>query len=324
MKKIALCGLLAFAVGCDGFQSATQFDHLSAVSEGIKMGVSDKPYCEVDLVDYELDTHLLAFEITDKNNIGFGFNIASGFINAIGLNVSTEKGKMMAAMHLREALRPIETIVDVTGIGESSSTDFNIKLDAARLSADLGYFRQTPLYKLTEKTIAGTLKNLKAELSTIETDWSTRVVHIYPTTAELIIPAGSVAGIRVGDKFKIFNVDYTWEADPCTSALLFRRKQTAQPLAILQVTQLEKNASLLSVVERFSDENIEEGAIVEVSSLPFAGKEKSRSPLARAVRLSSFKSEKLSIADGKSVDLSLFLEEQTSVLLNSYGFYPRK
>ncbi|MCB0350066.1 MAG: hypothetical protein KDD38_02710 [Bdellovibrionales bacterium] len=327
MKKLILIGASVFAVGCgEGFQNNSGLSDLNSVSEGIKTGLGDldKPYCEVDFVDYELDTSLLAFEITGNNNIGFGFDILKGFLNALSLNIKTEKGKMQASMHLSEALRPKETIVDVMGVGELSKSEFNINLDAGRLGLELGYFRQTPLFKLTQKTMANSLQNLTKELNSVETDWSTRIVHIYQDQAEFIIPAGSVAGIRVGDRFKIYNVDYTWKDEPCASDLVFRPKRTTSPIAILQVIQLEKNASLLKIVERPSDQNIEAGAIVEVHNLPLAKNEKSRAALSRSVRLKNFTSQELLLPGGKTADLTIYLEEQTAALLSKYGLYPRK
>jgi hypothetical protein len=323
MRKISLGVMLAFSLGCGDFQATTKMSQLQSVSESSKVEQSERPYCEVDFADYKLDTHLLAFEIFDKKDIGFGFNLLSGFFKAFGLKFKTEKGTMLAAMHMRETLRPSESLADVTGNGESKRSEFNFELDAAQLALNLGYFYQTPLSLLTEKTIANTLSHLQSEMSAVETPWSTRAVHLYPVDQQLIVPAGSVAGIRMGDQFGIYNVDYAWRGEPCVSELLFERKKTTEPMAILQVTQLDKNASLLTIIEKRTDDPIEYGARLEIHKLILGKKEKSRT-LKRAVRLGEFKSEKLVVPGGANVDLSLYISEQTQALLDKYGYYPRK
>lgn len=325
MKKLTLGVLMTFTVGCSGFESYnTKVNQdLLNVSEGQKTNSVEKPYCEVDYADYELETKILAFEITDKGNISFGFNILKGFFKALGLSIKTERGEMLAAMHMSEALRPMESVADVTGRGSSSKTEFNMDLDLIQLGLDVGYFYQTPLSKLTEKTLKDTLKNLRDETNAAETDWHTKIVRMYPFDQQMIVPVGSVAGVRVGDKFKIFNVDYAWEGDPCVSTLLFERRRTSMPSAIAEVTQLEKNASLLTIVQKDTDDVIEEGARVEIQELPLGKKEKSRS-LARSVRLRSFQSQKLVVPGAQDVDLTVYISNQTQALLNQYGYYPRK
>lgn len=325
MKKVMLTIALVFSVGCGGFEGRTEMvtADLAAVSQGHKTDIADKPYCEVDFADYELDTRLLAFEITDRGNVGFGFNILNGFFRALGLRIKTERGVMLASMSMSQSLRPSESLAHVTGEGKSSKTEFNFELDALQLGLDIGYFRQTPLSRLTEKTLMSTLQNLKNEMNGVETAWSTRAVHLYPIEQQLIIPTGSVAGIRLGDRFKIFNVDHAWRGVPCESEHLFERKRTTEAIAIAEVTQLDKNASLLTLVDKRTDDPIEYGARVEIESLPLRNKEKGPRALARSVRFRSFHSEKLVVPGGANVDLTPYLVEHTGALLNHYGYYPR-
>lgn len=310
--------------GCSGFtsQQKIQMD-LANVSEGNKTAGDQRPYCEIDYADYQLDTHLLAFEITDKSNIGFGFNLLTGFLRAIGLNIKTEKGKMLMSMHMSESLRPHETVANVMGQGESKTTDFSMNLDLLRLGFDISYYYQTPVSKLTEKTLDDSLNNLKNSMSRVETPWSSRVVYLYENEGQVIIPAGTVAGVRLGDKFNIYNVEYAWRGEPCSSELLFEKKNSVDAMAVAEVVQLEKNASLLKIIEVRSEEPIEYGAKVEIAQLQLNSNEKSRQ-LLRSVRLRNFESEPLSLTSDAKVDLSLYMSEQTQSLLNRHGYYPRK
>jgi hypothetical protein len=326
MKKLRiLSGIIllnsVLNMGCAGFESQSVQSVLSDVNSG-KSQITTKPYCEVDLADYELDLKLLSFEIKDKFNVGFGYNLISGFLRAFGISVKTERGEMLMSGHLREALRPLESVVDALGQGNSKGVDFNFSLDLVQLGADFGYYYQTPLHKLTEKTIKSNLSNLRTELNAVETPWATRIVHSFERIQQYIIPAGSVAGIRIGDEFAIYNVENVWQGEPCESDLLFRRKVTLTPAAIAVVTQLEKQAALLTISQMRSDLPLEDGAAVEIFNLPLKKNEKQRG-LARSVRLSRLESEPISVQNGKTVDLTSYLKEQSAALLNQYGWYPR-
>lgn len=328
MKKIIMSAAFAgVLVGCQGFEggqvSDEQSNLLSEVSQGHKTGLTDRPYCEVDTVDYELDTHLIAFEMVDKTSVGFGFNLLSGFAKSIGLNFKMDRAQMIVSMHLSESLRPTDTIADITGRGKSTKTDVGASIDFAKFGVDVGYFYQTPLSKLTKETVQDSFRNLKQEMSSIETPWRTRAVYMYPVAGQMIVPVGTVAGLRLGDQLQVYNVEYVWTGTPCESDLLFERKKSTAPVAIVQVVQLEKNAALVNIIDKGSDEPIDLGALVEVFNLPLAKGEKSRE-LARAVRLRSFESEKLALDTGSSIDLGVYIEEQTRVQMSSFGYYPRK
>lgn len=314
-------------MGCGEFSADQKFTTLQSLQDvdnslPLEHVTVSKPYCEVDYADYEMSANLLAFEIFDKKNIGFGFNLG-GILQFLGLSLKTERGRMLMAMDLKQTLRPSEFVADVTGEGISKGSEFRINLDIAKWGVDFGYFYQTPLSKLTEKTLHGTLKNIATELAQVETEWKTKVV-LLPTAKEVIIPTGSVAGVRLGDTFKIYNVESLWKGDACKSELLMHKELTpGHPQAYGKVTQLEKNAALLELYNVSDDTKLELGAKVVIDNLPLAKKEKSRS-LRRSVRVMSVTSEKLPIATGANIDLTVYLNEQLTALFDQYGFYQRK
>ena len=316
-------GAALIATGCAGFESETAVQTaLKNVDEGQKVEDITRPVCEVDYADYELDMHLYAFQMKDKTDFSVGFNLLQGFFKAIGLKFKTERGQMEMTVELGEALRPLEVVAKAKGVGELKGTEFRIDLDALQLGLDIGYYYKTPLSTLTEKTVKNGLSEITKKLKNVETPWNSRVVFHKPVEQEMIIPAGSVAGLRLGDEFYVYNVNYIWKDTPCASDLQFRDRD-ATHVARVVVTQLEKNASMLTIVDKPSDAPIELGALVEVAHLPLAKGEKSRS-LARSVRLRNVVSEKLSVQGASAVDFTLYLREQTTALLNFYGFYQRK
>ena len=324
-KNILVMSLLVFVLGCDGFESQVQSDLVSLNNgSGEKTFLNtNRPACEVSDVDYELDTHVLAFEMVDRGGLAVGFDLLSGFLQGINLGFKIERAKMLASMHMSESLRPNETIADVTGRGTSTKTEFKVGVDFGQLGVDLDYYRQTPLNKLTEKTTKDSLKNLRKELDQTESQWRTRALYIYNDIGQLIIPAGSVAGVREGDLFSIYNVEYVWEGEPCASTLVFERKTTKTPIALVRVYDVYPNSSALEILERGHDEAILVGALLEIEHLPLAKKEKSRT-LKRSVRLRSVQSEELLIPEAKNVDISLYVREQVQAQLSEYKLYPRK
>jgi hypothetical protein len=324
LAKVMVCSIIGISlIGCgEGLETIEDADTaLDVVSRNDKFEILDKPACEVDFADYEIDSHLLAFEIYTGGNISIGYNLLSGFLKAIGLNFSMKSGKMIMSMHAEETLRPNASLADVMGEANSVETNLSLNINALQLGGEIGYFYKTPLAKLTEKTIKSAMGNLRNDLSKIETAWRSKIVW-QNGGYEFIIPAGKVAGIRVGDQFAIYDIDYIWMDKPCESELLFARKTTDNPLKVLEVVQLEKHSALMRVKQSFTDEEISIGAIVEPFLLPAAKKE--TRVLARAARIKEVKSEKFKVEGAPDIDIALYLREQLESLLNEFNMYARK
>ncbi len=321
MKKIILGATLVGLVACSEINTENAKFSLAKVNESDSIA-SSKASCEVDFVDYELDAKLVAFEMTGKSNLSFGFNLLNGFFRAIGMSFNTESGQMIMSMHLDETLQTSNSVSDVMGYGKLTGTDFRLQLDAVQLGLDAGYYYRTPISKLTERTIKDSLKNLSKDLGKIETSWKTKIVSIV-NEEEYIIPTGSVAGLRLGDTLAVYNMEHVWRGQECQSELIISRKTSSQPVAEMEIVQLEKNAAVLRLVKRNLPDIIEEGARVEVLSLVKNGK-KDKRILKSSVRLREISSGKLKIEANKETDLSPYVNEQLQAFLHEYNLYPRK
>lgn len=330
MKKLALFAMAISLIGCSEFQTQQDFSSvasLKGVSDGTN-GEFSKPYCELDFADYELDAHLIGFEMRDKTGFNVGFNLLSGFLRALSVGFKSESGKMTMSMKLRETLRPEEIITDVAGEGTYTKTDIDLQVGVdvlAGVNAGVGHASATPVGKLVRKTVADSYKKTVVELATVETEWKTKVVKIL-NPSEIIIPVGSVAGVRKGDQFKIFNLDNVWSGTPCKSDLVFQRETTDAPIAKAQVVQLEKNAAIIRIYDVVEGApEIELGARVKIENLPLTKNDKKKARLLnRSVRISNVASEKMILPGNQTVDLSMLLGEELGVSLNQFGFYPRK
>lgn len=327
MKRLVMFAMAVSLTACSEFQSPQTFTSvaLKGVSDGENSDLS-KPYCELDYADYELDAHMLGFEMRDKNNFSVGFNLLTGFLKALSIGFSSESGKMTMSMKLSETLRPLETITDVAGEGTFTKTDFSIGVDTlANIGAGIGHSSATPVGKLVVKTLQDSYKQTIAELNKVETAWKTKVVKVL-TPNEMIIPVGSMAGVRIGDQFKIFNIDNVWSGTACRSDLVFQRETTDAPIAKAQVVQIEKNAAIIRLYDVVEGApNVELGARVKIENLPLTKEDKKKArTLNRSVRIRDVASEKMVLPGNVTVDLTTVVTENLGALLDQYGLYPRK
>lgn len=326
MKKLLIITLAVTGIGCSEFQSDQAFsevaDALNAVDSDLQ-GATGKPYCELDYADYELDANLVGFEMRDKFGVDVGFKPSGGPLSRIGVGFQSESGKMSINMGLYDSLRPLENLTNVMGEGTFTKNNFSIGFDLLMgIGLGTSIYTETPVGKLSEKTMVDSYKKTQKELSTFAVEWNTKVVRIISPT-EFIIPAGAIAGLRVGDQVKLFNLDIEWEGTPCRSGVVFQRETTSLPIAKAQVVQIENKAALIRVYEMAGDsELVELGARVKIEKLVLAKGEKSRS-LKRGVRVRNVTSRPLELENGKKIDISGYMEPQLRSMLSEYGFYPR-
>ena len=138
---------------------------------------------------------------------------------------------------------------------------------------------------------------------------------------DVVIPVGKDSGVRLGDKFSAYNVDYLWQGDPCTSQLLLEKKTTNLALVQMVAVQVENNATLLKVISRNDEGQLRVGARVEIAQL--AGSDAASRRLARTVALRSLQSEPLPLPDGTGLNLKVYMEETLRAVMDEYGLHAR-
>lgn len=317
----------AGSIGCSGFNAPDSFmtDPLISVSEGNRLAMLNTPSCILAYSDYQLDEKLMTFQITDTAGIDFGFNVNSGWLKAIGLNVKTKKGRMDMTMHIYDSTDPKESLADTIGSATATDSSFNVNLDLILFKTDIGYAHNTPLATLMLNTIKNGLNSLRTKMQKSAPVWSSPIVYIDEPKRQVIIPAGYIADLREGDQFDIYNIDYVWEGDPCNSVLRIPAKTTTTPVAIAHVVQLAPNAAILEISSQLIDDKAEKirlGSRVFIHNLPLGKGEKSRT-LGHSVHLNHVDSQPLSLTNGDNVNLTGFLSEESLSVMSDFGFYPR-
>lgn len=307
------------ASACTNSEFRTQ-QAIKDINEGRKpQGLQDMPSCEVAFEEYQLDGNVLSFEIDGKNGIKLGFSLGKIF-KYVGLGFKTEKGKMTMSMSLSESVQPTNHVAYVMGSAESSKKEFSFDLDIYGIGLGYDYFSQTPIAGLTAKTAQSALKNLEAELARNKVRWKSKVIHV--DDGSVAIPVGTVSGLRPGDWFNVYNVEYLWRGKPCESELIMAKRTTVEPIAEVQAIQVEYNASLLRIENMNSEEKIKLGAVVEVMKL--GGKDSKTRKLSIPVNIRSITSLPIVIHNDVPIDLSVFVGEQTRANMDAYHFTPKR
>lgn len=322
MKTKRLTSLLTIiAVVLSGCGQQILSLHSISALENINRGGSFeyfRPQCEVQTSDYELDTHINSFVMYSKLSGDVGFDIAKGFLKLIGINISLEKGVMDMMMDLIDPIDPQTPLVDVHESATLKKFQFDAHIDLVKAGAGFNYFYQTPLSELTLKTIENNFLALVKQLNKVQSTWRTNVV-VHSEVSSVIIPVGSIAGIKTGDTFRIYNVENIWKGEPCGSQFVMSRKLTQEPVALARAVQVETNATAL-IVYQGNGEFIQQGARVEIHEL-VKEKNQKRADLLRSIRFRNTTSGKLMIDDKTEIDIVGYVKEELRSTARNSGFY---
>lgn len=300
---------LAF-IACSG----QSFSSVEAAADSSSQSTV-QPQCEMDPVDYVVSANIYDFEVTDKTNVNFGFNLLNNFLKGIGANMTLTSGKMSLSMQITDPLHVTTPLVNVIGTSKYSSNGFSGSIDFGQIGLGGGYFYTTPLAKMTQDGLTNAFGSALSKLSTVQLPWKTTVVSVVnPST--FVVGAGTLAGLKAGDQLALYNVNNVWKDQPCTSELLISQKTTSTPVAIVQVVQTDVGASTVQIVSRNWNDALGEGSIAEVYQL--TGKNR---VLNRAVRIGGVTSGILPVTNGQSVDLGSYAQEQIQAVITNQSFY---
>lgn len=138
------------------------------------------------------------------------------------------------------------------------------------------------------------------------------------------MPVGTSSGVKVGDRFKLSNVNYYWsdQKRPCSSELLMVAPTTRAPLAEAIAVQVENNATLLQIENSTSEESLVVGARVEISQLFGTEKELKNRKLFRPARIGLVQSQPIVFNEQTKIDLMIPVAEQIKATMDQHRFHP--
>jgi hypothetical protein len=311
-------------VACSGFEQAVQTQSaLDRVNTGVKLDQSGRPICEVDYDEYELEGHVLGFEVHGERGVSLGFNLG-GPLKFGGLSFKTIRGVMDMTLSLSETLRSQSFVAHGMGRGEMKKDQFSFELKIDQWSIGYDYFKRTPMAELSARTVRSALANLQSEFSKTQSPWMTKIA--YASDGSAIVPVGRISGLQMGDRFRIHNVDYVWAdaSKPCESDLLMAVQTTQDPIAIGEVVQVEANASLLRLANVDVDEPLRIGARVMVDQLAGTPEQVRQRQLFRSARVKAVRSEPIVLTENQTVNIKEPVAEQIKALMSGHGFQPQR
>lgn len=310
-------------VGCGpsaGYQSAlVQVNKGEAVPP---VGGNEKPEpteCEAPQTMYQLDTKMLAFEITSQNQFKFGFDIAKGWFEFFKTNFKAITGRLNLEMTLVDALDPNKEIAHGKGESKMSKREFSFNFGIKEFGISFEHFSKTPVAKLTEKGLGQGLGQLKKNFDGKAEEWSAVVRGVVNNSNDVIVSAGTTSNLKRGDVLAFYNIKHEWIGVPCQSDYLFRRRTTDEPIAYGEVIDILNHAAQVRLDS--SEGLVEFGAKAVVHELT-----DSKRRLFQPLMIASVEGGELKIddEDESQVDITPYLEMQISRMAASKGFVIHK
>ena len=312
MKPLITLALCLVLVGCNKMQSQVSFEPAPVEDPAAKLKARS---CEWDPADYELRTHLLAFEMTNKDNFSFGFNLLNQFLKAFQVSFKVNKGQMIFRMDLSKPQDSGNPILNAMGKAEYSKREIGFTIDFAAIQAGMNSQSAVPLTTLVERGLTNTLNETKNQLQQLPLEWATHVSEVKDNKAR--IPVGLLAGLRKGDEFSIFNVEAQWDGEPCQSHYYGEYKTSPSPAATGIVTDINETTAFLELTDVKEDVGI--GSRVEISKL-----QGGRTTLLKSIRLIGVSSEPITLENGAKINLLPYVTEIIKPVVNKGGFYIRQ
>lgn len=313
MRPLLALLILPFLCACmPGVSFVEQPDANNSLSQNL-----DPMACLANTPDFQLNTSIDSFQLTGGANGNVGFN-PGGILQAIGVNVTYSTGDLEMAMNITTPLFGTDPIAHSTGKGVTNNFSIGTTGLVALLTGNIGAWQSTGLYDASQGALTDTFGNLKAGLPALPT-WSTVVSA--KTDQGFLIPVGTASGVKVGDQFNVYKVNYVWQADngPCKSPLKIALKLTNTPFATLTVTQAELRTASVTASLNDNGTGVELYDRVEIKKLKNDSSGNTRTALNYSIRLGSLtQSANLAFTDGRTtqiVDMTPFVRNQLSDLV---------
>ncbi len=281
--------------------------------------------------DFKLDTHVVSLDITSKSG-SFGFNLASGFLNALGLSINVKKAELTMNMDVSRIFKDKTTI---QGHVDGKQTGFSGNIGFSDIGLGFSHYSANPLSRMPRQGMINTLKNVSADIDAKVAagkmdKWSTRVLKSpvkYPD--KIVIQAGAESGLQAGDELEIFSMDHEWEGAPCQSRHLSALVDTTKPPIIVKVTENIWSSASYALVDivnpNISNNKIRPGDYVRIHKLVVNGAP--RKPLARSIKIGDITSGQL-IVESQVIDWVPYMKMQLipvitdPVFENRFVIYP--
>ncbi len=326
---VFLLGFLTLFVGCGKNETVvTSIPQSGVISDPVDLQNSGGN-CELNAAQVQLTGEVISFTGVAEPGSGFSFNIGyNGFGNDFnrtpisgGVNVKISTAKMDFQMSAADGMTGTTQLATASVAAKQTITDIQGTINFGQLIANPSYYSSTDLAKVSLKALNLALADLKKELDGRDwkINWSGRVLKEIPETG-VLINVGSKAGAMLGDTFEIYNLQHYWAGQPCVSQYLGAFHSPSDPVAVIQITQVNEVQSLGKLISRVSSPFIGEGADVKIKQLANPPKGTSRYIKKRAI-IGLIKASSFQVPGGSTFDLQKALNSQVAAAIDSLGAF---
>lgn len=243
---------------------------------GDELYYSDEARCLVKLPDVKVTGSVLSYELTSGNKYTFGFNQNGPHAGVgIGLQFSVKMKQLMLQMYGLDSAKDLYSgktrlIASPLINQQGKDTDGNVKIDYNQISAGYGWFKNTPLAKLSEGALQQGVTSIKKEMD--KRTWTTKVLDLKPFDDSsnplgdvgVVIKGGTDVNLKKGDQLAFYNEKTMWKDKPCESDYYGFARFVKDPFAYGEVIHADAYFSTVAIIKRFDNTKIKPGWRVEL------------------------------------------------------------
>lgn len=211
-------------------------------------------YCLFNKPQARISGAITSFELISGGGLSLGFN-KLGEHAGLGIGANFDVDVYQLEMDMR-AVTPDtgSTITSVTKRSNKSDYAGGLSLQIGPFSIGPSYYYNTPLAKVTRKTLEAAVQSIKDAMK--DTDWFSRVLDYQESDDNLVaIIGGTNVGMQVGDQLAIYNEITYWTDEPCNSQVSHEGGALGTPVAIMQVSDVSPEISSGHFIEVYEDFN---------------------------------------------------------------------
>ena len=270
---LAQYGFMKSMMNSGSLDSSLEGKSIATKAEAASVPDSQLPACLYDLPQSQIKGEVVSFEATWGAGIGIGYGAGGTPVNPGGTAGSVNFNQSQLNVGLR-AEDPLDgrAVAQASGISNQSAVKFGLDFSAGS-PIGLDLFFKTPLASVVSSAFDKALKAIigdfvkMSNLGTWEDTWESRVLYnpeIVDNDTYIAFRGGTNYAMKIGDTFKVTNMYYKWDRDPCTSALQYRITRTPTPVAEAEVINVGNNVAVARITKYLIEQRIEPGAQVKL------------------------------------------------------------
>lgn len=239
------------------------------------------PACIIDIPQIRLQGNVDAFDFKSSGGFMFGFDKGGSFQGGgASISFTLSKAEFILSLAATDPLNPGEWLAYSMLTTDQSTVDISGEVDFSGAYINGHWTLPEPLEKVTAAGLTGGLKQLDASYNQHTAgltnagpqNWMGRVIGFNDST-HVLLNASTLAGIKEGDTFSVYNVQHTWQVPdaPCNSAHVSETRTTDAPIATIIAHPNTETVSIGEVIWNDGVNQINLGAQVIIKQLVTSG-----------------------------------------------------